>query len=70
MNVTADLVAEVVERAIPHIAFDLRPDVLAAMERTAAAEEDPRGKLVLEQLPRAPVPGHGHHLGVPGAGRR
>ena len=50
MNVTADLVAEVVERAIPHIAFDLRPDVLAAMERAAAAEEDPRGKLVLEQL--------------------
>ena len=50
MNVTADLVAEVVERVIPHIAFDLRPDVLAAMERAAAAEEDPRGKLVLEQL--------------------
>ena len=40
MNVTADLVAEVVERVIPHIAFDLRPDVLAAMERAAAAEEE------------------------------
>ncbi|MGN0038306.1 MAG: fumarate hydratase [Coriobacteriales bacterium] len=50
MQVTADLVAEVVERVIPHIAFDLRPDVLAAMERAAAAEGDPRGKLVLDQL--------------------
>ena len=50
MQVTADLVAEVVEKAIPHIAFDLRPDVLAGIQRAAEAEQDPRGKLVLSQL--------------------
>lgn len=50
MQVTPDLVAEVVERAIPHIAFDLRPDVLQGLEEAAAREENPRGKLVLEQL--------------------
>ena len=50
MQVTPDLVAEVVEKAIPHIAFDLRPDVLAAMKKAAEQEQDPRGKLVLSQL--------------------
>lgn len=50
MQVTPDIVAEVVYRAIPHIAFDLRPDVLAALQRAAAGEENARGRLVLEQL--------------------
>ena len=50
MQVTPDLVAEVVEKAIPHIAFNLRPDVLQAMREAAAAETDERGKLVLAQL--------------------
>lgn len=50
MQVTSDLVAEVVERVIPHIAFDLRPDVLAALGRARDAERDPRGRLVLDQL--------------------
>ena len=50
MQVTPDIVAEVVERAIPHIAFDLRPDVLAALKAAAEAEADERGRLVLSQL--------------------
>lgn len=50
MLVTPDLVAEVVERVIPHIAFDLRPDVLEALGRARDVERDPRGKLVLDQL--------------------
>ena len=50
MQVTADLVAEVTEKVIPHIAFDLRPDVLAALGRARDAEADPRGRLVLDQL--------------------
>ena len=50
MQVTPDLVAEVAERAIPHIAFDLRPDVLRGLEGAARCEGDSIGRLVLEQL--------------------
>ena len=50
MQVTPDIINEVVEKAIPHIAFDLRPDVLAALQRAEDAEADERGKLVLSQL--------------------
>lgn len=50
MQITADIIAEIAEKAIPHIAFDLRPDVLAAMKDAVPAETNERGCLVLSQL--------------------
>ncbi len=50
MQITADIIAAAAERAIPHIAYCLRPDVLAGLERAAAGETHERGRLVLGQL--------------------
>lgn len=50
MHVTPDIVAEVVYRAIPRIACDLRPDVVAALQRAAVVETGERGRLVFGQL--------------------
>ncbi|MDR2106673.1 MAG: fumarate hydratase [Coriobacteriales bacterium] len=42
--------ARLVEQAVPTIACELRPDVLAALRRAVATETSERGRLVLGQL--------------------
>lgn len=48
--ITAELIADAVERIIPDVATSLRPDVLAALERAHATERSARGRAVLLQL--------------------
>ncbi|MDR0350032.1 MAG: fumarate hydratase [Coriobacteriales bacterium] len=49
-NLTPAAIAAFVERAIPNVACNLRPDVCAALEEAACREMGERGQLVLGQL--------------------
>jgi tartrate/fumarate subfamily iron-sulfur-dependent hydro-lyase alpha chain len=49
-NLTPTVIATLVERAIPDIACNLRPDVHAALRRAAEIETSERGRTVLGQL--------------------
>jgi tartrate/fumarate subfamily iron-sulfur-dependent hydro-lyase alpha chain len=49
-NLTPAALARLVERTLPAIACDLRPDVRAALERAIRRETGERGRLVLGQL--------------------
>jgi fumarate hydratase subunit alpha len=49
-DLTPAALARVVERAIPRIACDLRPDVAAALKRALGTETNERGRVVLGQL--------------------
>ncbi|MEG0323521.1 MAG: fumarate hydratase [Raoultibacter sp.] len=48
--ITSQCVADAVCAAIPKLAFDLPPDVLAGLTAARAAETNPRGAVVLDQL--------------------
>ncbi len=50
MQVTSQLVATALDEAIPHLACDLRPDVLEGLRRARQDESDERARLVLDQL--------------------
>ena len=47
---TAQTIAQVVERVIPDIACQIRPDMLRALEQALARETNQRGRMVIEQL--------------------
>jgi tartrate/fumarate subfamily iron-sulfur-dependent hydro-lyase alpha chain len=49
-SLTPEYLARLVERAVPRLACELRPDVLAGLQSAAASETSERGRLVLEQL--------------------
>lgn len=49
-TITAVRIADIVEKAIPSLAFDLPPDVLEALVKARRAETDERGRIVLEHL--------------------
>jgi tartrate/fumarate subfamily iron-sulfur-dependent hydro-lyase alpha chain len=49
-KLTSANLVRLVERAIPTIACELRPDVLAALRQAVATETSERGRLVLGQL--------------------
>ncbi len=48
--IAATQIAEAVREAVPRVAVELRPDVLAGLRRAIAAERSARGRAVLEQL--------------------
>lgn len=49
-HLTGTMVAQAVREAIPRIACEQRPDILAALERARECETTPRGRQVLDQL--------------------
>lgn len=50
MKVDSYIVSSALSKAIVHIAFNLRSDVLSALESASRKENHERGKLVLQQL--------------------
>lgn len=48
--ISAREVADAVYAAIPRLACELPPDVLAGLEAAREEESDPRGRIVLDQL--------------------
>ena len=50
MKIDSQIISEALSKAIPHIAFNLRPDMLRALQEVEHAEQHERGKLVLQQL--------------------
>lgn len=50
MQINAKLILNAVSKAIPRLAFDLRPDMLRALHAARDVESNERAKLVLNQL--------------------